>query len=1692
MKAQDRLQIVGQSNPAVVELARRVSLATRIEPLLLRRARLHFMPRSHAGVEADLWFSHLVETRGSRSILLYPDVADTLRTSLVQDRTELNEAWQLLQKAHAHLPALVRLEEEITWLALTGNTRAIDEKLKPIVKDLVGNKLLGMGRWAVTVLPRLPLLARTTEIADILLKAAEVHLYNSFVNVEDKDAWVVSDALKALVLQNLERVRVGVRLYGNVLEASEPPLDGDETIEVPATNPRVLEVEWESEDRQRKANLIWRSNGKGAVEGVSVPTTVRTFAGERHEVRSRRSVFESLNQKAKSYLVTILTDDEQELGVGWLVNDQYVLTGEDNLAEIVRARWNRIFVRFPFLGTSRRLRAEIIETASKSGQAQEIHRIEGLILLEVKDPLPEGARPAPLNLRYAPSNQTLVACGHSDFAMNMRWSRFVEERPSLVDGSYELKPVIEAEYAEHGVWSGSPLLSREDDSVVGMHCIMELEDGAHPLMLTIDALSSLFPVAFIKPQTIFIGHSHADRDWKDRLLRYLGLIAHQPAIVAFDDRDIAEGADWLRGLRSGLAEAGLVILLISDVSLTSSSFLDEEVSKLLQRYHKEGLSILPVIIEPCDWQSVAWLRTMNVRPMDGRPLSTLSISQMDSELAAVVAEVQRLLGSAAPEADSLRSDAISIGRLPVIGRDLFGRERELKLMDEAWASRQTNILSLVGWGGGGKSALVSYWLRRMAQDNYRGAEKVYAWSFYQQGVSDRVVSADQFIDSALRWFGDPDPTAGSPWDKGERLAGLINRQRTLLILDGLESLQLPPGPNEGELRDPILQALLSQLAAFNEGLCIITTRLAVTHLGQYESGAAVTRLNLESLSPSAGAEVLKAQGVKGTQAELEQASQEFSGHPLSLMLLGNYLKEALGGDIGRRSELRMLEEDVRLGSHARSVMASYESWFGEGPELAILRMLGLFNCPADEHAIEALRAMPVITGLTDTLQNLSEADYQRVLSRLRRSNLLVEADPQRPGTLDTHPLVREHFGQQLKRERPEAWRAGNDRLYEHFKRTTKEFPETLEEMSPLYKAVIHGAEALRYQEALDQVYFNRIQRGETRFNHRILGAFGQDLSVISTFFKQPGWVPVAELDAGSKSFILNIAGFDLRAQGRLLEAMEPARASLEAELSRESWENAAAVSSNLSQLSLTMGVLPQALTYARQAIELADRGGSSVQQTTSRAAQGDALLQAGRLAEAEGMFVEAEKLQQKFQPRFPYLHSHHGFKYSELLIELRRYAEAEQRAFRALDQVRNQRVLLDVALNDLVLGVISLHRHGREPTGNLEEASSYLGRAVAGLRQAGQLDYLPYGLLAQAELYLAKAEFARAAANLDESMKISTRGSMRLHQADAHLLYARLYLAQNQREIAQSSLAAARELIESTGYHRRDAALWEIERALDPSSSVPEPARQRLPVDTSLLLLQINRTRQEKAFLDAFARHQKSGLRQPFVCVIHGEESARVDLFAERLRRITLPRIQGPNAKPPQYIQLWFPTAGRRPDIQEFLLGRLGETLLNKRRALRAEIMRVIAQLDSPLLIELTLSTADWDKRREQEVNDFIRFWSRWSLPQPAQITIASILLIHEDAPNLRQPARSTGRTNKAEVLNFLKNLEFRKFPALGGVVLPELTLVTKKDALDFINKHANVWTNQTRTMFEVDKLFRGTSQISMALLVAELKSSFE
>ena len=53
---------------------------------------------------------------------------------------------------------------------------------------------------------------------------------------------------------------------------------------------------------------------------------------------------------------------------------------------------------------------------------------------------------------------------------------------------------------------------------------------------------------------------------------------------------------------------------------------------------------------------------------------------------------------------------ISVARLPITGSGVFGREEDIAFLDAAWANQHVNVVTIVAWGGVGKSTLVNHWL----------------------------------------------------------------------------------------------------------------------------------------------------------------------------------------------------------------------------------------------------------------------------------------------------------------------------------------------------------------------------------------------------------------------------------------------------------------------------------------------------------------------------------------------------------------------------------------------------------------------------------------------------------------------------------------------------------------------------------------------------------------------------------------------------------------------------------------------------------------------------------------------------------------------------------------------------------------------------------------------------------------------
>jgi hypothetical protein len=636
-----------------------------------------------------------------------------------------------------------------------------------------------------------------------------------------------------------------------------------------------------------------------------------------------------------------------------------------------------------------------------------------------------------------------------------------------------------------------------------------------------------------------------------------------------------------------------------------------------------------------------------------------------------------LSASAKPDDDGDDDIPTDLTHLPAGAAHFLGREHELAALDAAWASAgKTALVELIAPGGTGKTALVKRWLDHVKTDNWRGASRVFAWSFYSQGSGDeRNASEDVFLAEAIQWFGVSVAASLNPADKGRALAEAIVAHRCLLVLDGLEPLQHPPGPLAGELRAPGLKALLTHLAyAGRPGLALLTSREALKDLDEWAhspSGAAL-RIDLGNLSDRDGAALLHAEGankagrmpIAADDAELLKASRQVKGHALTLSLLGKYLALAFAGDIRQFGQVDWAEADAETkGGHAFRVIAAYERWFageGKAPELlAALRLLGFFDRPATPENLAALRAAPAIAGLTEALIDLKSTRWNATLKRLQDLRLL-EHDAG-TGRLDAHPLLREYFAATLSKNQPEAWQEGHRRLYQQLKDSVPHHPEGLTGLQPLYQAVVHGCRAGLYQQALDEVYCDRILRGmgtDGFYSAKKLGAFGTDLWAVACFFTEPWQQLTPDLSADGQAWLLNHAAYPLRALGQLTEALEPMRAGAERAVAQEAWQNAAARYSNLSELQLSLGRIALAVADAERSVDYADHSGDAAWRMAFRTTLADARHQQGKQEAARRGFAEAEAMQAERQPQHPLLYSQGGFRYGELLL-----AEAEQAAW---------------------------------------------------------------------------------------------------------------------------------------------------------------------------------------------------------------------------------------------------------------------------------------------------------------------------------------------------------------------------------------------------------------------------------------------
>src|SRR6266516_5102285 len=338
----------------------------------------------------------------------------------------------------------------------------------------------------------------------------------------------------------------------------------------------------------------------------------------------------------------------------------------------------------------------------------------------------------------------------------------------------------------------------------------------------------------------------------------------------------------------------------------------------------------------------------------------------------------------------------------------YGREQELAQLSQWVLQERCRVVSVLGLGGIGKSALVTSAMHQLAE--------------HFQVVLVRSLrdapSCEEVLEACLQVLS-PEALALLPEGLERRLNLLLEQLRTwrvLLVLDNLESL-LEEGDIKGRLR-PGFEAygrLLRQVAQTAHQSCLLlTSREKPAELRALEgSRTPVRALRLTGLEAAACEYLLTEHEVMGSPDECARLVQAYSGNPLALNIVAETIADLFGGEI----DPFLAGGTVIFGSITELLE---EQWARLSPlEQTVLCWLAILREPV---TLDDLFA--VLVSLLSRVQVLEAVDG------LRRHSLIERG--QRAGTFTLQSVVLEYVTTKLVTTASQEIQQGRlERLLQH-------------------------------------------------------------------------------------------------------------------------------------------------------------------------------------------------------------------------------------------------------------------------------------------------------------------------------------------------------------------------------------------------------------------------------------------------------------------------------------------------------------------------------------------------------------------------------------------------------------------------------------------------------------------------------------
>jgi hypothetical protein len=148
-----------------------------------------------------------------------------------------------------------------------------------------------------------------------------------------------------------------------------------------------------------------------------------------------------------------------------------------------------------------------------------------------------------------------------------------------------------------------------------------------------------------KPVSLFYCYAPEDEPLRKELEKHLTLLQRGGYITSFRGRGIGVGEDWRADIERQMAEARVILLLVSADFLASDYLYEVELERALQRRatSREEVLVLGVLLRPTDWKH-GKLTTVEMLPTQGaKPVSVTSWPSHDDAFERVARDLRRRL-----------------------------------------------------------------------------------------------------------------------------------------------------------------------------------------------------------------------------------------------------------------------------------------------------------------------------------------------------------------------------------------------------------------------------------------------------------------------------------------------------------------------------------------------------------------------------------------------------------------------------------------------------------------------------------------------------------------------------------------------------------------------------------------------------------------------------------------------------------------------------------------------------------------------------------------------------------------------------------------------------------------------------------------------------------------------------------------